>query len=69
MHSLPLYHSAQMHVFLLPYLAVGATNTILERTGRAEILDLVEAAGRTASSRRRPSGSPWPPPGLRRPAT
>ena len=29
-HSLPLYHSAQMHVFLLPYLAVGAANTILD---------------------------------------
>ncbi|MEU2775311.1 AMP-binding protein, partial [Streptomyces sp. NPDC007162] len=28
-HALPLYHSAQMHVFLLPYLAVGATNVIL----------------------------------------
>ena len=24
LHSMPLYHSAQMHVFLLPYLAVGA---------------------------------------------
>src|SRR6185437_12816959 len=29
-HSLPLYHSAQMHVFLLPYLAVGATSVILD---------------------------------------
>src|SRR4051794_972903 len=30
LHALPLYHSAQMHVFLLPYLAVGATNHLLE---------------------------------------
>ncbi|MYW18255.1 AMP-binding protein, partial [Streptomyces sp. SID2955] len=27
-HALPLYHSAQLHVFLLPCLAVGATNLI-----------------------------------------
>ncbi|GAA3114995.1 hypothetical protein GCM10020254_71970 [Streptomyces goshikiensis] len=33
-HSLPLYHSAQTHVFLLPYLAVGAENTVLGRAGR-----------------------------------
>jgi fatty-acyl-CoA synthase len=42
-HSLPLYHSAQMHVFLLPYLAVGAQNTILEAPDAAKIFDLVEA--------------------------
>ncbi|MER5951829.1 acyl-CoA synthetase [Streptomyces sp. NPDC001904] len=42
-HSLPLYHSAQMHVFLLPYLAVGATNTILDAPAADRILDLVEA--------------------------
>ncbi|MEV1021173.1 acyl-CoA synthetase [Streptomyces sp. NPDC050264] len=41
-HSLPLYHSAQMHVFLLPYLAIGATNTILDAPDAARILDLVE---------------------------
>ncbi|MFJ5263204.1 acyl-CoA synthetase [Streptomyces sp. NPDC088387] len=41
-HSLPLYHSAQMHVFLLPYLAVGATNTILDAPDGDRILDLVE---------------------------
>ncbi|WP_428956724.1 acyl-CoA synthetase [Streptomyces sp. cg35] len=41
-HSLPLYHSAQMHVFLLPYLAVGATNTLLDAPDAARILDLVE---------------------------
>ncbi|MGW1895757.1 acyl-CoA synthetase [Streptomyces sp. NPDC002004] len=42
-HSLPLYHSAQMHVFLLPYLAVGAENTILDAPAPAQIFDLVEA--------------------------
>ncbi|MEU6666799.1 acyl-CoA synthetase [Streptomyces sp. NPDC046727] len=42
-HSLPLYHSAQMHVFLLPYLAVGATNLILEGPDGDRLLDLIEA--------------------------
>lgn len=42
-HSLPLYHSAQMHVFLLPYLAVGAENTILDGPDPGKIFDLVEA--------------------------
>ncbi|MGA4838002.1 acyl-CoA synthetase [Streptomyces sp. G45] len=42
-HSLPLYHSAQTHVFLLPYLAVGAENTILDAPDAVHIFDLVEA--------------------------
>ncbi|MFE7774952.1 fatty acyl-CoA synthetase [Streptomyces sp. NPDC057445] len=42
-HSLPLYHSAQMHVFLLPYLAVGAENTILDAPHPETVFDLVEA--------------------------
>ncbi|WP_055566413.1 acyl-CoA synthetase [Streptomyces atriruber] len=42
LHSLPLYHSAQMHVFLMPYLAVGAENTILDGPDPERILDLVE---------------------------
>lgn len=42
-HSLPLYHSAQMHVFLLPYLAVGAENTILDGPDPGRIFHLVEA--------------------------
>jgi fatty-acyl-CoA synthase len=41
-HALPLYHSAQMHVFLLPYLAVGATNIVLDAPDGDRILDLVE---------------------------
>ncbi|GGN10707.1 acyl-CoA synthetase [Streptomyces fuscichromogenes] len=42
-HALPLYHSAQMHVFLLPYLAVGATNIILDGPDADTLFDLVEA--------------------------
>ncbi|MGW2516837.1 acyl-CoA synthetase [Streptomyces sp. NPDC001617] len=41
-HSLPLYHSAQMHVFLLPYLAVGATNIILDAPDGDRLFDLIE---------------------------
>ncbi|MEG3630121.1 acyl-CoA synthetase [Streptomyces poriticola] len=41
-HALPLYHSAQMHVFLLPYLAVGATNTVLDAPDGDRLLDLIE---------------------------
>ncbi|MEU1005744.1 acyl-CoA synthetase [Streptomyces tibetensis] len=42
-HSLPLYHSAQMHVFLLPYLAVGATNVILDAPDGDRLFDAIEA--------------------------
>ena len=42
-HALPLYHSAQLHVFLLPYLAVGATNLILDAPDGDRLLDLIEA--------------------------
>ncbi|MFI1814737.1 fatty acyl-CoA synthetase [Streptomyces sp. NPDC020422] len=42
-HSLPLYHSAQMHVFLLPYLAVGAENTIVDGPDPDVLFDLVES--------------------------
>ncbi|MFI9151664.1 acyl-CoA synthetase [Streptomyces sp. NPDC053367] len=41
-HALPLYHSAQMHVFLLPYLAVGATNIVLDAPDGDTLLDLIE---------------------------
>ncbi|WP_416958118.1 acyl-CoA synthetase [Streptomyces sp. Agncl-13] len=42
-HSLPLYHSAQLHVFLLPYLAVGATSIILDAPDGDRLFDLIEA--------------------------
>ncbi|MEV4947743.1 fatty acyl-CoA synthetase [Streptomyces sp. NPDC053755] len=41
-HSLPLYHSAQTHVFLLPSLAVGAENTIVDAPDPAVLFDLIE---------------------------
>ncbi|MHB8693028.1 MAG: fatty acyl-CoA synthetase [Solirubrobacteraceae bacterium] len=41
LHSLPLYHSAQMHVKLLPGLAVGATNHLLESPDLDEIFERI----------------------------
>ncbi|OIJ98415.1 acyl-CoA synthetase [Streptomyces colonosanans] len=41
-HSLPLYHSAQMHVFLMPCLAVGAENVILDAPDGDRLFDLIE---------------------------
>ncbi|MEU8470004.1 acyl-CoA synthetase [Streptomyces sp. NPDC029006] len=41
-HALPLYHSAQLHVFLLPFLAVGATNIILDAPDGDSLFDLIE---------------------------
>lgn len=48
LHVMPLYHSAQMHVFLMPWLAVGATNTILEVPDAGEILRRIEEDGHRA---------------------
>ncbi|MFH8986108.1 fatty acyl-CoA synthetase [Streptomyces varsoviensis] len=48
LHCMPLYHSAQMHVFLLPYLAVGAENTIIDQPDPYRIFELV-GAGRADS--------------------
>ena len=45
LHVMPLYHSAQMHVFILPSLAVGAVNTLLEVPDPADILRRLEADG------------------------
>ncbi|MCL8252088.1 fatty acyl-CoA synthetase [Aeromicrobium fastidiosum] len=42
LHPMPLYHSAGMHVFLMPYLAVGATNHLMEAPDIPEVLRLVE---------------------------
>lgn len=42
LHPMPLYHSAGMHVFLMPYLAVGATNYLLETPDIPEVLRLIE---------------------------
>lgn len=43
LHCMPLYHSAGMHVFLMPCLAVGATNYLMSRPDVPEILRRVEA--------------------------
>jgi fatty-acyl-CoA synthase len=48
LHSLPLYHSAQMHVFLLPGLAVGATNHLVEAPDPDAIIDRVARDGITS---------------------
>ena len=42
LHAMPLYHSAGMHVFLMPYLAVGATSSLIEAPDIPAILRLVE---------------------------
>lgn len=42
-HALPLHQPAPLHVFLLPYLAVGATNLVLDAPDGDRLLDLVEA--------------------------
>jgi len=38
LHVMPLYHSAQMHVFLVPWLAVGASNTVVETPDPGDVL-------------------------------
>jgi fatty-acyl-CoA synthase len=45
LHAMPLYHSAQLHVFLLPYLAIGATNHLVEAPDPADVLRRIEADG------------------------
>lgn len=42
LHSLPLYHSAQMHVFLMPDLLVGATNFIVARPDLEQCAEIIE---------------------------
>ncbi len=48
LHVMPLYHSAQMHVFLLPWLSIGARNTILETPDVGEILTRLSRDGHRA---------------------
>jgi fatty-acyl-CoA synthase len=45
LHCMPLYHSAAMHVFLLPSLAIGATSALMEAPDVPEILRRVEQDG------------------------
>jgi fatty-acyl-CoA synthase len=48
LHVMPLYHSAQMHVFLMPWLAIGARNTLLEVPEPGEVLRRIEQDGHHA---------------------
>ncbi|POB10593.1 fatty acyl-CoA synthetase [Sulfobacillus sp. hq2] len=47
LHALPFYHSAQQHVFLGPYVYLGATHVILSVPKAETILPLIEAEGVT----------------------
>ncbi|MGC0366051.1 fatty-acyl-CoA synthase [Rhodococcus sp. 27YEA15] len=40
---MPMYHSAGMHVFMLPYLSVGASVSLMQAPDIAEILRRIEA--------------------------
>ncbi|MEJ8547727.1 fatty acyl-CoA synthetase [Brevibacillus borstelensis] len=41
-HALPLFHSAQLHCFLGPYVYLGASGIILEQAQPAQMLRLIE---------------------------
>lgn len=41
-HALPLYHCAQMHCFLMPYLYLGARNIVLKSAHPTEVRNTVE---------------------------
>ncbi len=45
LHALPLYHSGQLHVFLMPYLLLGAENRLVRAPEPAEVLRLIEREG------------------------
>ncbi len=42
LHALPLFHCAQLHCFLMPFLYVGATNIILHRADPLEMIRSIE---------------------------
>jgi len=43
LHALPLFHSAQMHCFLMPYLYIGSTNVIMHKT---DALAMIRSIGK-----------------------
>jgi fatty-acyl-CoA synthase len=43
LHVMPLYHSAQLHVFLMPHLILGATNWLHEVPDPERVLATIEA--------------------------
>lgn len=42
LHALPLFHCAQLHCFLMPYLYIGATNVIMHKADPLEMIKLIE---------------------------
>nr|HPJ40537.1 AMP-binding protein [Spirochaetota bacterium] len=42
LHALPLFHCAQLHCFLIPFLYTGSTNIILHRADPAEMIANIE---------------------------
>ncbi len=42
LHALPLYHSAQMHVFMMPWLMIGARNVLLPAPAAGAVFDAIE---------------------------
>jgi len=42
LHALPLFHCAQLHCFLMPYLYVGATNVIMHKADALDMIKLLE---------------------------
>lgn len=42
LHALPLFHCAQLHCFLMPYLYIGATNVIMHKADPGEMIRLIE---------------------------
>ncbi|GAA0533983.1 fatty acyl-CoA synthetase [Saccharopolyspora thermophila] len=43
LHVMPLYHSAQLHVFLLPNLMIGSTNRLVEAPDPTDILRRIDS--------------------------
>jgi fatty-acyl-CoA synthase len=48
LHALPLYHCAQLHCFLMPYLWLGARNVLLPKADPGEMIAAVEQHGITS---------------------
>jgi fatty-acyl-CoA synthase len=42
LHALPLFHCAQLHCFLMPYIYAGATNVIMHKADTAEMIRSIE---------------------------
>ena len=56
LHVMPLYHSAGMHVWMMPYLAVGAANQLMPSADVTAILEQIEETRAGSIFWRRPCG-------------